>query len=112
MEAWVWWLIWGSLGLFALGVWGFLLYSLTPSIGKIFASLQKLSEVAEKLDAAASTKPLMDHPADNLSDAPAKVLLERKELLEHRRKRKEARARRLIARVKNIKLEGRFKDVR
>lgn len=112
MEAWVWWLIWGLLGFAALGVWGFLLYSFTPAVGKILESLQKLALVAEKLDSAASTKQTLAHPKDNLSDSPESVQMERRQLLDQRRKRKEARARRLIARVKNIKLEGRFKDVR
>ena len=112
MQAWVWWLIWGLLGFFALGVWGYLLYSYTPAVTKIIDSLQKLATVAEKLDAAASTQQKMAHPKDNLSDSLASVQQERKQLLDQRRKRKEARARSLIARVKNIKLEGRFKDVR
>ena len=112
MQAWVWWLIWGLLGFLALGVWGYLLYSYTPAIGKILESLQKLATVAERLDAAASAKQKLAHPEDNLSDSLASVQMERKQLLDQRRKRKEARARSLIARVKNIKLEGRFKDVR
>ena len=112
MEAWIWWLIWGLLGFAALAVWGFLLYSLTPAVTSIMKSLQKLAAVAEKLDAAASTKPKLQHPKDNLHDSPAQVQRERKTLLGERRKRKEARARRLVTRVKHINLEGRFKDVR
>ena len=108
----MWWLIWGLLGLLALGVWGYLLASLTPSAEKIFASLEKLAAIAEKLDAAASNKPELEHPADNMNDSLASVQQQRKVLLDGRRKRKEERARRLVARVKNIKLEGRFKDVR
>lgn len=112
MEAWIWWLIWGLLAVAAIAVWGFLLYSLTPAATNIIKSLQKLAVVAEKLDAAASTKPKLEHPVDNLHDSPTMVQRERKTLLTERRKRKEARARRLVTRVKDIKLEGRFKDVR
>lgn len=112
MQGWVWWLIWGLLGFVALGVWGYLLYSLKAASNSIMKHLQKLAAAAEKLDTAASNKPKLSHPEDNLSDSPASVQRERKTLLDKRRKRKEARARRLVSRVKNIKLEGRFKDVR
>ena len=112
MPGWFWWVLWAVLGFAALAVWGYLFFTLTRPLAKLAASAQKLATVAEAFAAAAAEKPTAEHPADNLDDSPEKLQAEREVLLDARRERKEVRARRLRRRVKNIKLEGRFKDVR
>ncbi|MCX8529160.1 MAG: hypothetical protein ORN27_03725 [Rhodoluna sp.] len=112
MAGWVWWLIWGGLGLLALGVWGYILYSMSRPAAKIVASIEKLMPVLEKFNQAASAEIAIEHPKSNLDDSPELLQAERDALIDRRRKRKEVRARSLVTRVKNIKLEGRFKDVR
>ena len=112
MESWVWWLIWTFLGLLAIGTWLIILLGYRKAASSLAESAAKLVTLSEQLNTAASELPSKEHPRDNLKDDPAQLIAARTELLKGRAKRKEDRARRLVARVKDIKVEGRFKDVR
>ena len=112
MPVWIWWIIWSTLTIGALATWGYLLFSLGKPLKSLAESAQSLNEVSQGFAKAASEKPVGEHPFDNLDDSPEQLQAEREVLLDRRRERKEDRARRLRRRVKNIKLEGRFKDVR
>ncbi len=112
MAGWIWWLLWGGLALSALGVWGYILSSMGRPAAKLAKSFAKLMPLIEGLNEAASLEVVLEHPESNLADSPELLQAERDALIDRRRKRKEVRARSLVSRVKNIKLEGRFKDVR
>lgn len=112
MDAWVWWLIWTFLVLLALGSWLIILLGYRKAAASLAESAAKLLALSEQLNDAANAVPSRAHPKDNLKDDPAALIAQRSELLKGRAKRKEDRARRLVARVKDIKVEGRFKDVR
>jgi len=112
MPGWIWWIIWISLGVGALVVWGLIVASWTPALKRIAKQVTKLLPLLQKLSEAATQEAVIEHPEDNMSDSPELLQVERDALLDRRRKRKEVRARSLVARVKHIKLEGRFKDVR
>jgi hypothetical protein len=112
MPGWIWGIIWISLGVGALVVWGLIIASWTPAVKRITKHVAKLLPLLQKLGDAATLEAVIEHPQDNMSDSPELLQVERDALLERRRKRKEVRARSLVARVKHIKLEGRFKDVR
>ncbi len=112
MPGWIWWLIWGGLVLFAFGVWGYIVSSMSRPAAKLANSVEKLMPLLAKLSEAASVEVFVEHPESNLEDSKELLQSERDALIDRRRKRKEVRARSLVTRVKNIKLEGRFKDVR
>jgi biopolymer transport protein ExbB/TolQ len=112
VAGWIWAIIWVSLGVGALVVWSLIFASMVPSSKAIARQVKKLAPAVKKLNQALQEERLIEHPQDNMSDSPELLQAERDALLERRRKRKERRARSLVARVKHIKLEGRFKDVR
>ena len=112
MESWVWWLIWSFLVLLALGTWIIIIAGMKKPAQRMLESLERLAELGKGLEHAGASKAKLEHPKDNLRDDPSTQVQRRRALLEERSKRKQARARRLVARVKNIKVEGRFKDVR
>ncbi len=111
MASWLWLLIWLGLGLIAFAVWAVLLVRMVRPAARLQADLEKLNFVSAQLKAEVRKRPPAEHPEDNLGDDPERLNAERLVIQAKRRKRKERRARRLVSRVKDIKLEGRFKDV-
>ena len=111
MPGWIWLCIWLFLGGLAVAVWGSILARMVRPGAKLQSDLEKLRLLSDHLNAQLSKRPKSAHPEDNLLDDPEQLTAERLALKARRRKRKERRARRLVSRVKDIKLEGRFKDV-
>ena len=111
MASWLWWLIWLGLGLVAVVVWVALLVRMVRPAAKLQADLEKLRFIQAKLKSEIKKRPPAEHPEDNLNDDPERLNAQRLVIQAKRRKRKERRARRLVSRVKDTKLEGRFKDV-
>jgi len=111
VASWLWLLIWLGLGLVAVVVWVALLARMVRPASKLQAELEKLRFIQAKLESEIKKRPPAEHPEDSLNDDPERLNAQRLVIQAKRRKRKERRARRLVSRVKDIKLEGRFKDV-
>lgn len=107
-----WWLLWGGLAVGALMVYAIILARLARSAKKLAKPVEALTEATNKLASSAAERPEAIHPESNIDDDLDVLVAKRQNLLAERRKRKQAAKRRLVARVRSKKLEGRFKDVR
>ena len=53
MPGWLWWIVWGALGLAALATYSIILSGLVNKAKRLASRLEKVSSAAEKLDEAA-----------------------------------------------------------
>lgn len=109
MTIWSWVFI--AIGGAALVTWVALLVRLAKPAKRLIRDLAALDSKTNLLREQLEDRPAGDHPRNNLKDSPAELLAQRAAWKTARAKRERDRQRRLVARVKQIKVEGRFKNV-
>lgn len=109
MTLWAW--IFTGIGLVALVTWVALLSRLVRPAKSLISDLVEMGAKAEAMREQLENRDAIEHPRNNLKDSPAELLAQRAAWQAARAKRERDRQRRLVARVKKIKVEGRFKNV-
>lgn len=109
MTLWAW--IFIGIGLIALVTWIALLARLVKPAKSLIGDLAELGAKAVAMREQLENREGIAHPRNNLKDSPAELLAQRAAWQAARAKRERDRQRRLVARVKKIKVEGRFKNV-
>lgn len=107
MGFWAWFWIWTALIVGSLGFYAYLGLDLWQRSKPILKQLEALLAKLEKLSAAIDDKPESLRPTSALEREAEEVFADRRRVLKHKAKRKDARERRLIAALNAIKVDER-----
>lgn len=109
MGFWAWFGIWASLAIAALIALSIIGYELFSKSEATLHQLDRLLKNVEPLEEALSTKSKSLRPAESLLE-PGVAVAERKALIKAREQKAADRQRRLVARLKDLKIdESRFR---
>lgn len=109
MGFWAWFGIWSALGIGAIATFAYIGYELFGKAQGAFHQLERLQKQVEPLESALAAKPDGLRPAESLLN-PGESITSRKRLIKAREQKAADRQRRLVARLKDLKIdESRFR---
>jgi hypothetical protein len=105
MGFWFWFFIYLAIALAALTIYAFIGLRLLKKLKAFEAPAKKLTALATKLDETSKAKVKVESPVAALDQTEQAVTRRHRELTKARKTKKEAKERRLVARLKHLEID-------